>query len=68
MVTVHPDCGDPVVLAGGEVLDPDGGRHLCRDYVAWHLPPDRRDPDDLDVEGGWVPRRPAVVEGFRAAA
>jgi hypothetical protein len=68
MVTVHPDCGEPVILVGELVCEPAGGQHLCRDYVAWHLPPDPRDPSDLDVEGGWVPRRPAVVQELRTAA
>lgn len=24
-------------------------QHLCRDYLVWHQPVDRRDPDLLDV-------------------
>jgi len=52
----HVECGELVVLDGDEVLDVAGGRHLCRDYLAWHLPPDRRHPSDLDVANGWVPR------------
>lgn len=51
---VHPDCGELVVFAGDQVLDVAGGQHLCSDYVAWHLPPDRRHPSDLDVPSGWV--------------
>lgn len=58
MVTRHPGCGAPVTLAGGGVFDVDGREHLCRDYVAWYLPPDRRDPAVLDVLDGW---RPVVV-------
>lgn len=53
---VHGECGELVVVAGGEVLEVGGGQHLCRDYVAWHQAPDRRHPSDLDVPGGWVPR------------
>lgn len=30
--------------------------HLCRDYIAWHRPADRRDPFTVDVEDGWRPR------------
>lgn len=30
--------------------------HLCRDYIAWHRPADRRDPFTVDVAGGWRPR------------
>ncbi len=68
MVTAHVDCGQPVVLAGGEVLDPDGGRHLCEDYLAWHLPPERRHPSGLDVADGWQPRPASVRPAVPAAA
>jgi hypothetical protein len=30
-------------------------RHLCRDYLAWHRPADRRDPFTVDVADGWQP-------------
>ena len=50
---VHGECRQPVFLVDGELFEPWGADHLCRDYVAWHRPPDRRDPADLDVPGGW---------------
>jgi len=56
VTTWHPDCGAPVELVPGRVLDPDGGTHLCRDYVSWHGPADQRDPFVVDVPAGWVPR------------
>lgn len=52
----HVECGELVLVDGGQVLDVAGGPHLCRDYVAWHLPPDRRHPWDLDVVEGCRPR------------
>jgi hypothetical protein len=58
------ECGELVVVDGDQVLDVAGGAHLCRDYVAWHRPPDRRHPSDLDVAGGWRPR----VAGLARAA
>jgi hypothetical protein len=54
--TVHEECGERVLLVDGEPFELSGGEHLCRDYLAWHLPPDRRDSADLDVRGGWRPR------------
>lgn len=63
MTGVHAECGEPV--PAGELVS---GEHQCRDYVAWHGPVDRRDPDLLDVDGGWVPRSAVVVEGLRPAA
>lgn len=62
MVTAHPDCGETVFLVDGEPFDLGGAEHLCRDYVAWHLPADRRHPSDLDVPDGWAPRRHAPIE------
>jgi hypothetical protein len=50
----HGDCGEPVVVEAGRVMDPGGGEHLCSDYLAWHLPPDRRDPWNLDAPA-WCP-------------
>ncbi len=68
MVTVaHPDCGEPVQIDGDVVTDPGGARHLCRDYLAWHGPVDRRDAAVLDVPGGWRPRRPARIVVEQAA-
>jgi hypothetical protein len=55
--SVHDECGAPVAVWAGRITDPDGGEHQCRDYLAWHQPPDRRDPDLLDVADGWKPRR-----------
>lgn len=55
----HGECGELVVVDGDQVLDVAGQRHLCRDYLAWHGPPDRRHPSDLDVAVGWQPRREA---------
>lgn len=48
-MTVHEPCGAPVEAGLLCVLDLDGRQHLCRDYLAWHLPADRRDPAVLDV-------------------
>lgn len=36
--------------------------HLCRDYLAWHGPADRRDPFTVDVEDGWRPRDRVTVQ------
>lgn len=67
MVTWHPACGAPVELRGGLTVDPDGAEHLCRDYLAWHLPADRRHPDDIPSPYDAVPRRPVPVELTPAA-
>jgi len=56
VTTWHEDCGAPVELGAGRVLDPDGGTHLCRDYVSWYGPADQRDPFVVDVAVGWAPR------------
>ncbi len=51
----HTECGQLVLLVDGEPFELSGAEHLCRDYLAWHVPPDRRDPADLDVPVGWRP-------------
>lgn len=57
MVTVlHPDCGEQVRTTAAGLVDAGGGRHLCRDYLAWYGPPDRRDPFVVDVPDGWAPK------------
>lgn len=48
-----------MVRVAGELLLRE---HLCRDYLAWHRPADRRDVNTLDVPHGWRPRhRPLRV-------
>lgn len=51
----HRDCGALVVMPGAYLLDLDGREHLCRDYLSWYGPPDRRDPLVVDVPDGWRP-------------
>lgn len=63
-VVLHADCAQPVVVVVGRVVEADGAAHLCRDYVAWHGPADRRDPWTVDVADGW---RPVVKVQARAA-
>lgn len=61
---VHAECGGLVEEEAGALRDPGGDEHLCRDYVAWHLPVDGRHPSDMDVVDGWRP----VVERYVQAA
>jgi hypothetical protein len=60
---VCEDCGDEpgsaVIAAGGRVRLLEG--HQCRDYIAWHQPPDRRDPLVVDVPDGWRPRKAGAL-------
>lgn len=79
-MVVHEDCGAEVVAVGGvwceRLMHWDGSGvfgvvpvvHVCRDFVAWHRPADRRDLDVLVWPGGeWRPRlRPAVPVGVAA--
>lgn len=76
---VHEDCGAEVVLVDGKLCERVMRRagagalgmvvveHVCRDYVAWHRPADRRDPLTVDVRDGWVPRR-ELAERYAPAA
>jgi hypothetical protein len=49
-----PVAVDGLMVRAGWVLP---GLHLCRDYLAWYGPVDRRDPLTVDVPDCWSSAR-----------